>query len=132
MAEQEMRSSSDRLRQNDPKGSIPHQELAIQYLKDAQDDLSQQLQERMQQMLGPGDPMLSQGAPQQYDPLGRPMPGGEEGGKQPFSPTSRVKIPDEAERKRVQEILKILREKSGDFTRSKEELDYFRRLLKQF
>lgn len=134
MAEQEMRLSGESLGLNNPGGSIPHQQMAIEYLEDAQQDLSEQLQERMQQMMGGQQQMmLGQGSPQQYDPLGRPLQGdGGEDGNQPFSPNSRVKIPDEAERKRVQEILRILREKSGDFSRSREELDYFRRLLKQF
>lgn len=132
MAEQEMRQSSQYLGLNNPQSSLPHQELAIEYLKDAQEELSEQLQQRMQEMMGQGEPMLSQGNPQQYDPLGRPYGAGPEEGNRPFSPNSQVKIPDEAERKRVQEILRILREKSGDFTRSKEELEYFRRLLKQF
>ena len=43
-----------------------------------------------------------------------------------------VKIPDEAERKRVQEIMKTLREKSGDRQRPEYELDYLRRLMRQF
>ena len=132
MAEREMLSSSEYLGQNKPGESVPHQDKAIEYLKDAQNEMSKQLQERMQEMMGQGAPLMGQGAPQRRDPLGRPLDGGQDEGNRPFSPNSQVKIPDEAERKRVQETLRILREKSGELSRSKEELDYFRRLLKQF
>lgn len=43
-----------------------------------------------------------------------------------------VKIPSEAERKWVQEILNELRRRASDRRRPQEELDYYRRLLKRF
>jgi uncharacterized protein (TIGR02302 family) len=124
LAEQEMRHSSSSLDADNPGGSIPHQEQAIEHLRDSMQSLSQQLAERMQQMTGF---MLGQGA---TDPLGRPR-GDQDGGNSFFS-GSGVKIPDEAERKRVQEILRQLREKSGEYERPREEREYYRRLLKQF
>lgn len=145
LAEREMLYSSDQLEKNRPDESVPHQKLAIEYLTQAQQEMQQELQQRLQQMAG-GDMMSGQQqerfggfgqrfgqAPGQYDPLGRPLQGGRSGGRgtTPY-PDSDVTIPDEAQRKRVEEILRILRERSGDLSRSREELEYFRRLLRQF
>lgn len=124
LAEQEMRKSSKDLGNNDPIQSVPHQEMAIEYLQQAQESLSQQMMARMQQMM-----QFSLGQPMQTDPMGRPY-GDQQG--QSWFPGQRVEIPDETQRKKVDEILRTLREKSGEFNRSEEELEYFRRLLKQF
>lgn len=123
LAEQEMRQAAENLEGNNPGGAIPHQEQALEYLRDAMQDLSQQLMARMQQMMGF---TLGQG---KQDPLGRPMPQGENGNSF-FGST--VEIPDEAERKKIEEILRELREKSGEYERPREEREYYRRLLKQF
>lgn len=145
LAEREMLYSSDDLENSKPDLSIPHQELAIQYLKEAQEEMQEQLQQQMEQMAGAmnqnGDPFGQRFGQQfgqrgqggtQYDPLGRPIPGGGGDGEQSLLPDSNVKIPDEAERKRVEEILRTLRERSGELFRPREELEYFRRLLRQF
>jgi hypothetical protein len=126
LAEQEMRGSSSALGANHPDTSIPHQEAALKYLKEAQQDLSQQMMARMQQMTG----FQFSGSGMRYDPLGRPYGG--EGDRNGMFPGSRVKIPNEAEKKKAQEILRLLRERSGEFDRPKEELEYYRRLLRQF
>ncbi len=124
-AEQEMRGSEEALAEVNPKSAIPHQEQAIEHLKESQKQLSQQLQARLQQMIGIG----FSGA-QRYDPLGRPYGGDQdENGSAHGSP---VKIPDEQEKKRVDEILRTLRDRSGDRSRPRDELDYYRRLLRQF
>ncbi len=123
-AEQEMRGSAQKLGENNPALSIPHQEKAIEYLQQAMQDMAQKMQQMMQQMT-----MLSFGGAGQMDPLGRPM---QEGDNPGLFPGSQVKIPDEAERKRVQEILKILRQRSGEISRPDYELEYYRRLMKQF
>lgn len=124
MAEQEMRNSADQLGQNQPGPSIPHQDAAIQHLQDGMQEMAQKMQQMMQAMT-----MFSFGGPGQFDPLGRPM---QEGDNPGFFPGSRVKIPEEAERKRVQEILKVLRQRSGEIHRPDYELEYYRRLMKQF
>lgn len=124
-AEQEMRGSSEALADNSPDLSLPHQEQAIEYLKKTQEDLQQQLSQKLQNMMGFG---LS-GAPMGYDPLGRPLGGDDQNG---LLPGSKVQIPDETERNRAHEILKLLRQRSGEFDRPDEELEYFRRLLRQF
>ena len=123
LAEQEMRNSAAKLGANDPALSAPHQEQAIKYLQDSMQQMSQQMAQMMKQMM-----MMAMG-PGKMDPLGRPL---EEGKAPSWLPGSEVKIPDEAERKRVQEIQKLLRDRSGELERPDYELDYFRRLLKQF
>ena len=125
MAEQEMRGSGERLGDNDPTGSLPHQNKAVEYLKDAQEDLAQQFRQRMQQMIGIG----MSGSSQKYDPLGRRYGDENEDGR---GVDSKVEVPDELDKKRVDEIIKMLRDRSGDRSRSREELEYFRRLLRQF
>ena len=126
MAEREMHNSAGALTSNMPDISIPHQEAALEYLKESQQQLSQQMMARMQQMGG----MSFSAGGMRYDPLGRPYGGEEnEGG---MFPGSRVKIPEESERKKAQEILRLLRRRSGELDRPDEELDYFQRLLRQF
>lgn len=146
LAEREMYFSTEDLSASRPDESVPHQELAIQYLTEAQQEMQDELAERIEQMTGgdqngesmPGGKKpfsglgerFSQG--RQYDPLGRPLDEGSGGSKDGQYPDSNVKIPDEAERKRVEEILRTLRERSGELFRPREELEYFRRLLRQF
>lgn len=132
LAEQEMRGSSAFLELSDAHQAIPHQEQAIEYLKEAQEDLQQQLQQRMQQMIG-----ITMSGKRPYssddenrDPLGRPYGGDQSSDGDPNS--SKVQVPDEAEKKRVDEILKTLRDRSGERYRPDDELDYFQRLLRQF
>ncbi len=119
LAEQEMRYSAHALGEGNPQYSILPQKRAIKYLKDSQENLNNQFKRRMKQMVGIG----FSGVRQSLDPLGRPY---EE------NPSSDVQLPDEVQKKRVDEILKILRDRSGDRSRPVDELDYFRRLLRQF
>lgn len=125
-ADQSMKGAADALEQNDPATSVPHQEDALRHLQDGQQEMAQKLAQRMQQMM-----MFSfGGGGQRLDPLGRPMRD-EDGGNMPWS-RSNVKIPDEAQRRKIQEILDDLRRKSGELNRPDYELDYFRRLMRQF
>jgi len=87
------------------------------------------MRQQMQQMMKQMTFMAMSGGMGPTDPLGRPL---NEGEGQSMFPGSRIEIPDEATRKRVQDIMRTLREKSGDFSRPDYELDYFRRLLRQF
>ena len=118
-AEQEMRGSSQELGENHPIQSLPYQNNAVDYLKEAQKSLTKQFRQRMQQMVG----IAMSGSNQKYDPLGRPY--GQD-------PDSEIKIPDETQKKQVDNIIRQLRQRSGDRSRSREELEYYRRLLRQF
>lgn len=145
LAEREMLGSSDDLRDTRPDEAIPHQELAIEYLSQAQQEMQDELEQRLNDMTG-GDQPSSPGGSQPFggfterfgngagklDPLGRPVPGGGNGQGNSPSAESDVKIPDEAERKRIEEILRTLRERSGELSRPRDELEYFQRLLRQF
>ncbi len=124
-AEQEMRQSSAALESMDPGKAAGHQEQTLEHLQQAKEELSQQMQQRLSQMSG----MSMGGSGMKTDPLGRPY--GQDSGKNPLL-GEKVKIPDESDRKKIEAILNTLREKSGDMTRPQEELDYYRRLLKQF
>ncbi len=117
LAEQEMRMSENTLGNNEPIQSIPHQEQAIKHLKSAKQELSAQYKSRMKQMVGIGF-----NAARKLDPLGRDY----------SNQSNDVKIPDEAQKQRLDEVLKTLRDRSGDRSRPDEELDYLRRLLRQF
>ena len=122
-AEQEMGKSSAQLEENSLSGSIPHQERVIELLSQSQQQMSQQLAQRMQEMM-----MFSFGMSGPTDPLGRPM--GENGTGLPWG--TKIEIPDEGARRRVQDIMDELRKKSGELMRPDYELDYYRRLLRQF
>ncbi len=127
-SEGEMQGSAENLAKNMPGGSMPHQQRAIDYLKEAQDTLSEQLSQRMQQMVRFS--IGSSGAPGGYDPLGRPYD--PESRDDAGAQDSDVQIPDEMSRRRVQEIQKMLRDRSGEYERPEAERAYYRRLLKTF
>ena len=134
-AEREMAKAAQSLRGNRPDQAVPQQNAALEYLRDAMQSMSQQMQARMQQMGPPsmgGMGMMGFMAPQpRLDPLGRPMrPDGD--GRNPLFPWANVEIPDEDGRRRAREIEQIIRDRSGELERSYEERDYFRRLLKKF
>jgi len=122
-AEQAMRRSGEALGQGSAQSALPQQEQAIEALEEAQRQMASSLAQRYQQMTGFA---MSGG---RYDPLGRPYgmendPNG--------APGNYVEIPGPGEIKRAQEILDLLRRRSGELNRPREELDYFRRLLKRF
>lgn len=131
-ADQSMKGSHGSLQQGDTRGSAPQQKQALDELQSAQDALLQQLADSMRDVMltfGSGGGGGSNGeAPQgncdHTDPFGRCTDG-------PTS-TEDVGIPDEKERRRVQEIQEELRNRSNDYQRPKVERDYIDRLLDQF
>ncbi len=122
-AEQAMRAASAALGDGKPGDAVPRQEQAVDELPKPESSMQQQLKQMMQNMT-----MMSFGMGP-LDPMGRPM---REGNGSSLFPDSSIKIPDEAQRKRAQEILKTLRRRSGELSRPVYELDYFRRLMKLF
>ncbi len=122
-AERAMNSSSQALLNNYPARSIPFQEKALKHLQSSAQKISQQLTKRFSEMNvgsfnGGGIPR---------DPMGRPLD--QDGG---LGASSNVQIPDNAQKKQMQEILKLLRARAGEFHRPAAERDYYRRLLRQF
>jgi uncharacterized protein (TIGR02302 family) len=126
LAERAMFASTGALGENRPDLSVEHQQKALDYLREAQKQLSQKLSARMQQMVG-----LMFGGGMRFDPLGRPY-GGDNGTGPNMFPGSRVTIPDAQERTRALEVLRLLRRRAGELDRPDEELDYYHRLLRRF
>jgi uncharacterized protein (TIGR02302 family) len=117
-----MHASADALGHSQGAQSIPFQQQALDQLQKGQGQMAQQLRERMKQMM-----MMALGSGQ-LDPLGHPTGKGDKPG---LLPESTMKIPD-AQRKQVQDIMRTLRERSGQMNRPDYELDYYRRLMRQF
>lgn len=125
-ADQEMKQSQQQLGGDRPGGSIPHQKEALKNLQEGQDQAMQQLADQMKagMMSGGGSGGQSGNYGEGYDPLGR------ENNRNPSR--SDVKIPDEKERRRVQEIIQELRNRSNDWERPRHEREYIDRLLDPF
>ncbi len=89
------------------------------------------IEEMMQRFGNLGDGQQGRGRSRfnNQDPLGRPLPGGEEDGG---ITGDYVKIPDKADLQRAREILDELYRRSGERQRPPAELDYIDRLLRRF
>lgn len=100
---------------------------ALDKLQEGMEQALQHMAEQMKQIVisfggGRGRQQGQQGdcPPEERDPLGN-CPGGDN--------TNNIKIPDEKERRRVQEIIRELRGRSNNWERPKIERDYIDRLL---
>jgi uncharacterized protein (TIGR02302 family) len=124
-AEQQMRLAAKALTDGDADAAMAYQQEALRLLNQSKQDMAQQLTQRLSQMTG----MAMGGGGMKMDPLGRPY--GQGNSTNPLL-GEKVKVPDESDRKKIEEILQTLRKKSGELSRPPEELDYYRRLLKQF
>lgn len=122
-AAQSMQKSGEDLAKNAPAASVPHQKKALEELQQALDQSIERMAQSMQQMILSFGFMPQGGSGAGFDPLGRPFG---------ISDGSDVKIPDEKERRRVQEIIRELRHRSNDYQRPKVERDYIDRLLDTF
>ena len=128
-ADQAMKSSQNALKDGNAQGSAPSQREALENLQKAEDQALEQMAKGLQMMLsmgmmpnnGSGDGSYGDG----FDPLGR------DDGNGKFSDKN-IKIPDEKERRRVQQIIEELRSRSNEYNRPKIERDYIDRLLEQF
>jgi uncharacterized protein (TIGR02302 family) len=132
-AGQEMTMSTEALTINAPLQSVQHQNQALEHLEQGNQSMSEQLQQRMQEMIGKGMmqmPFMMGSQGMQYDPLGRPMNPSGEG--QEGQNSKDIKLLNDDQRKQAREIQRVLRERSGDASRPREERDYLRRLLKRF
>ncbi len=119
LAEQAMRNASASLKENMPKLAAPFQQKALVELQKSKNNIQQQLKLALENMM-----LLTPSAPSQRDALGRDSAQG--------LSSERLNIPKESARRKIQDIIEQLREKSGDRSRPKEERDYYLRLLKQF
>ena len=131
-SDQAMKGAVNNLNGNDLKNAVPMQREALDQLQQGMDKSVKAMADSLSAtMLNFG--FMPEGADkgfgEGYDPLGRGQ-GKPNGRGKPGS--DYVKIPDEKERRRVQEIIEELRSRSNDFSRPKEEREYIDRLLDQF
>lgn len=135
-ADQSMKGAVKELKDGDSSGSLPHQREALKELEGAMDESTKQIAEQLQQtMMNFGMPQEGPGYGEGFDPLGRRQEGGQGGygnADGSGSGSDFVKIPEERERRRVQQIIEELRTRSNDYTRPKDEREYIDRLLNQF
>jgi hypothetical protein len=126
-ADQAMKEAQKALNEGDAPGSAQSQRQALDNLQKALDAILDQLAKNMKPSLGFGGPS-EEGYGDGFDPLGRNMGDNGEGGMD----TGAIKLPDEKERRRVQQILEELRGRSNEYQRPKVERDYIERLLETF
>jgi hypothetical protein len=119
-AEGAMRESSRALGDGRPQDSLPAQSQALTDMQQAMQDMANAMAQALNGQPGQ-DPRMQQGE----DPLGR-----NDGGMDDF--LGDVKIPDQPDMQRAQEILDELRRRASERSRPKVERDYIERLLKQF
>ncbi|TAL31688.1 MAG: DUF4175 family protein [Alphaproteobacteria bacterium] len=129
-ADQAMKAAQNALGNGDTPGSAEAQRQALENLQKAEDDALEQLAKSMQMMIQMGFMPNGQGGGfgDGFDPLGRES--GEPGNGGGISGV--IKLPDEKERRRVQQILEELRSRSNEYQRPKIERDYIDRLLETF
>lgn len=124
-ADQAMKEAQRALSENKPQDALGPQKKALEELQKGMDQSMAQMAQQMKQMiLSFGMMPRGNNYGEGYDPLGR-----EDGQQQADGD---IVIPDEAERRRVQEIIKTLRDRSNEFDRSKVEREYIERLLEMF
>jgi uncharacterized protein (TIGR02302 family) len=119
-AQESMSQSASELAKGSAPGSVPHQQQALDRLREGRDSMQKSLQQKMQNMFGISS---------------MPMMPGENSGKQQgknFFSNETVKIPTESEKKKNDEIIKVIRERAGDLTRPQAEREYYQRLLRQW
>ncbi|MBB4631732.1 DUF4175 family protein [Sphingosinicella soli] len=105
----------------DAGGAIRAQTRALDLLRQAA-NAAEAAAQQMAQAAGAGA-MQPGAAGSGLDPLGRPGTGFGQGA---------VKLPDQADVRRIQQIRKILEDRASDPSRSEEERGYYLRLLKRF
>jgi hypothetical protein len=114
-----MGESRENLQGNQLGAAEQAQQNAIEQLRQGAQAMSKQLLAQGQQGDGQGQP------PGLEDPLGRRTGRGQTFGNS-------VRVPNQSDLQRAREILEELRRRAGDNARTREELDYIERLLKQF
>ena len=122
-ANQSMNKSEKHLQNAKPVESVSEQKAALDALQQGMDDAIAQMAKAMQQTMLSFGPLPMGGSGEGFDPLGRrTAPLGSE----------KIDIPDEKEHRRVQEIIRELRDRSNDYQRPQAERDYLQRLLRPF
>ena len=120
-AQESMSQSSSELSKGNAPGSIPHQQQALDRLREAREGMQKSLQQQMQKMFGISMMPAMPGSP-----------GSQKNEGKNFFSDEKVEIPSEAEKKKNDEIIKVIRERAGDLTRPQAEREYYQRLLRQW
>jgi hypothetical protein len=121
-----MDDAEESLRQDDLAGALDNQSEAIEALRDGMRNLGEAMAQQQQQQGQQGEGMGQAQAGRERDPLGRePGANGQIG-------TDENLLQGEDVYRRARELLDEIRRRSGDQTRTEEELDYLRRLLERF
>ncbi|PWR21754.1 TIGR02302 family protein [Zavarzinia compransoris] len=124
-AERAMDQAREALEGNNPGAAAAAQGEALSALREGMQALGEQMAQQLGIERGQGRAGSSQPGSER-DPLGRPRPGRD------YGSGDDVRVPTEAEARRVREILDELQRRAGDRSRSQDELDYIRRLLERF
>lgn len=120
-AHESMARSSESMAKGDGPGSIPHQQAALDALREGQEQMRQALKQEMRNIFGLSAlPMMPNGKGGSGMRNGRDLFGED------------VKIPGKGAARKNEEILKIIRERAGDLSRPQTEREYYQRLLRQW
>ncbi len=121
-ADKSMQNAIDMLKEGDFPVAVKHEQKALDAMQEAMDGELERLAKMMENVISIGGGGRKTGP---EDPLGR---------KEGFDEfdTSDIDIPEEMEQRKIQEIIKELRNRSNDYFRPKFEKDYLERLLKRF
>jgi len=121
-----MENAEEALREDDLAGALDNQSDAMEALREGMRELGEQMAQQQ------GQPGQQGEAFGQANPDGRRDPLGRETGQNGRIGTDQNLLQGEDVYRRAQELLDEIRRRSGDQTRSEEELDYLKRLLERF
>ena len=125
-AEQAMRDARDALEQGQESQAIDPQTRAVDQLQQGMQSMAEQILEQLGDRAQRGSGQTGVQPGQGRDPLGRRWGSGNR------EAVEGVQIPDQMDIQRAREILRELRNRRGDRTRSTDELQYIDRLLRRF
>lgn len=125
-ADSAMKTARDAFVHNAPNASIPHQERALQELKQGMDQAMEQMASGLGSMISLGLPSMGARPGGDTDPLGRRM------GRGRNTATDNIDIPEEEKRRRIRKIRDRILERSGDFDQDPLSDEYFDNLLERF
>ena len=124
-AERSMREARESLEMGEPGGAVGPQSDAMDQMRQGAEAMMQEMMQRFGQSGQEGEAPFGRAGGEDEDPLGRPL-----GAQWDYGDS--VDVPDQMDLQRAREILEELYRRSGQRSRSQDELDYIDRLLKRF
>ncbi len=122
-----MKQAAQELSGGNMDEAATQQQAAIEALQNTEGQMSEQLAQRMSQMIGINP--SGRGTSMMHDPLGRPYNPDDNGRN---IGDNNITIPNGDQRAQARALLDELRRRSGEYHRPAYEREYYRRLLKQF